>query len=238
MGTGCPIIAWGAGIPRRAQTCREPPLSINDIFGPANHDEAPASESAGEPSQTASTSHAAIHIDWAESSSEDEVRTDQQAIGGQLWGSELFLAGYSAPAVWELCNLQAIQQRQCPCSKGAGGTMSCLDASRIDVVKLYEVRKAFHSRAGRNLRDTMRDDLERHYDARDKGFSKSFRVGPCADCCAPAYGLACGLSFSSFARARADVTLGRPRLRAAPNVDSENRLSTTKVLLQWYRLQW
>ena len=98
MGTGCPIIAWGAGIPRRAQTCREPPLSINDIFGPANHDEAPASESAGEPSQTASTSHAAIHIDWAESSSEDEERTDQQAIGGQLWGPELFLAGYSAPA--------------------------------------------------------------------------------------------------------------------------------------------
>ena len=195
-----------------ADVSRATPLSINDIFGPAaNHYEAPASDSAGEPSQTASTSHAAIHLDWAESSSEDEVRTDQQAIGGQLWGSELFLAGYSAPAVWEVCNLEATQQWRCPCSKGAGGTNSCLDASRIDVVKLYEFRKAFHSRAGRNLRDTMRDDLERHYDARDKSFSKGFRVGPCADCCAPAYGLACGLSFTTFARARADVTLGRPR---------------------------
>jgi hypothetical protein len=154
----------------------------------------------------------AIHIDWAEaSSSEDEERLDQQTIGGQLWGPELFLAGYSTPAVWEICNLQAAQQWQCPCSKGSGGTMSCLDSSRINVVQLYDFRKAFHSRAGRNLRDTMRDDLELHYDARAESFSKGFRVGPCADCCAPAFGLACGLSFTTFARARADVTLGRPR---------------------------
>jgi hypothetical protein len=56
----------------------------------------------------------------------------------------------------------------------------------------------------------MRDDLERHYDAGSESFSKC-RVGPCADCCAPAYGLASGLSFKTFARARADITLGRPR---------------------------
>ena len=204
-----------------AAASRACPLSIDDIFTPpalaaapepSRSDDARASAPAGEPSRTASSMPSAIHIDWAEaSSSEDEERLDQQTIGGQLWGPELFLAGYSTPAVWEICNLQAAQQWQCPCSKGSGGTMSCLDSSRINVVQLYDFRKAFHSRAGRNLRDTMRDDLELHYDARAESFSKGFRVGPCADCCAPAFGLACGLSFTTFARARADVTLGRPR---------------------------
>ena len=204
-----------------AAASRACPLSIDDIFTPpalaaapepSRSDDARASAPAGEPSRTASSMPSAIHIDWAEaSSSEDEERLDQQTIGGQLWGPELFLAGYSTPAVWEICNLQAAQQWQCPCSKGSGGTTSCLDSSRIHVVQLYDFRKAFHSRAGRNLRDTMRDDLELHYDARAESFSKGFRVGPCADCCAPAFGLACGLSFTTFARARADVTLGRPR---------------------------
>jgi hypothetical protein len=60
----------------------------------------------------------------------------------QLWGPELFLAGYNTPAVWEMCNLQAAQRWQCPCSKGAGVTISCLDASRIDVVQLYDTGSA------------------------------------------------------------------------------------------------
>ena len=126
-----------------AAASRACPLSIDDIFTPpalaaapepSRSDDARASAPAGEPSRTASSMPSAIHIDWAEaSSSEDEERLDQQTIGGQLWGPELFLAGYSTPAVWEICNLQAAQQWQCPCSKGSGGTTSCLDSSRIAV---------------------------------------------------------------------------------------------------------
>jgi hypothetical protein len=208
-----------------ADVSRAGPVSIETIFSPAAQaptcgNKAPARQSAGEPSWTASTSHAAIHINWEESSSEDEETTEQQIIGGQLWGPELFLAGYSTPAVWEMCNLQAAQRWQCPCSKGAGGSISCLDASRIDLVKLYEFRKAFHARAGRNLRDTMRDDLERHYDARSESFSKC-RVGPCADCCAPAYGLASGLSFKTYCKGTGRHHIGAPApRRTSPSKNS------------------
>ena len=130
-----------------ADVSRAGPVSIETIFSPAAQapscgNKAPARQSAGEPSWTASTSHAAIHINWEESSSEDEETTEQQIIGGQLWGPELFLAGYNTPAVWEMCNLQAAQRWQCPFSKGAGGTISCLDASRIDVVQLYDTGSA------------------------------------------------------------------------------------------------
>lgn len=179
-------------------------VTIDDIFTPLGaHSPAPEQSR----SDDANAPQPGIHIEWDQSSSEDEDISNQKTNAGQLWGPEQFLAGYSTLAVVDIGNLQAAMQWQCPCSKAnPDRTTSCLDATRINVVQLYEFRKAFHSRAGRNLRDTMRDDLERHYDARTESFSKGFRVGPCADCCAPAYGLACGLSFKTFARARADVT--------------------------------
>ena len=184
-------------------------VTIDDIFTPLGaHSPAPEQSR----SDDANAPQPGIHIEWDQSSSEGEDISNQKTNAGQLWGPEQFLAGYSTLAVVDIGNLQAAMQWQCPCSKAnPDRTTSCLDATRINVVQLYEFRKAFHSRAGRNLRDTIRDDLERHYDARTESFSKGFRVGPCADCCAPAYGLACGLSFKTFARARADVSMGRPR---------------------------
>ena len=50
-----------------------------------------------------------------------------------------------------------------------------------------------------------RRELAGHYDPQIKMFTRSFRIGPVGDCCAASAGLAMGLSFATFATARADA---------------------------------
>ena len=52
--------------------------------------------------------------------------------------------------------------------------------------------------------------MEQHYDARSRSFTRSFRIGRAADCCAASAGLAKGMSFALWSSSRADVRNCRP----------------------------
>eukprot|EP00965_Chrysotila_dentata_P058334 1934397-Pleurochrysis_carterae.AAC.1 len=49
-----------------------------------------------------------------------------------------------------------------------------------------------------------------HYSSTKRELSRSFVVGPLNDCCVVSAGLAKGLAFATFARARTDVRKNRP----------------------------
>lgn len=149
--------------------------------------------------------------DNGDAEDESSAALEGRAIGGQLWGTSQFPAGMSQPSVWDMSNLLAAQQWQCPCSHARSDRRSCLAEGRVNVVQLFQHRHAWHARAGHDKRDALRGDLAHHYDSNTERFNHGFRVGPNADCCAPAYGLACGVSFVTFSRARADITRDRPR---------------------------
>ena len=201
-----------------AQACSAPAASLPAVSSaPASRAAAVSlesilmSSSSIPASATAVPAAPVLQLVWDEGddeSSDDDDKASISKIGGQLWGAEQFVCGYTQPSVWDLRNLTAAQEWCCPCTKT--GQVSCLHASRMTVLHLYDHRTAFHKRAGKNLRDALRDDLASHYDACTSSFNKGFKVGPRADCCAVAYALACGMCFKTFARARADVTLDRP----------------------------
>ena len=102
-------------------------------------------------------------------------------------------------ANWDIANLTAAQQWNCPCSD----RRNCIGEERgIAVLQLYEHRKQFlttcKQRGG--MRDAFCKDLLAHYSASSRSFSRSFVVGPLNDCCAAAAGLAAGLSVFQCAR--------------------------------------
>lgn len=69
--------------------------------------------------------------------------------------------------------------------------------------------------------------MESHYDEGTRSFTRSFRIGPVADCCAASAGLAKGMSFATWSSSRTDVRLSRPlkgsRREAADNQESFQR---------------
>ena len=124
----------------------------------------------------------------------------------KTWSSKEFPDGYEPGYVSSLRNLNAAQEWSCPCHD----RRNCIGAERIDVLQLYEFRRAFRDKYKKpEFRDAMRRDLEGHYDAASGVFTRSFVVGHCGDCCSAAAGLARGLSFGTFANARADMVKDR-----------------------------
>jgi hypothetical protein len=53
--------------------------------------------------------------------------------------------------------------------------------------------------------------MKQHYSVETSKMSRSFVVGKLNDCCAASFGLAAGLSFGTFARARSDVKKDGPK---------------------------
>ena len=114
-------------------------------------------------------------------------------------------------AVGDAKNIAAAQSWECPCAD----RFSCISEDRVPFLRIYDSRQDFHKRrvnelGGRHLtmRAKCRQLLAEHYDAAH-GFTRSFVIGPCGDICAAAAALAWGVSFGTFAAARADVTHGR-----------------------------
>lgn len=150
---------------------------------------------------------------------------------GKLWSRVQFPEGVGNTTNCDMANLQAALEWRCPCLDRP----NCL---RLNIVELYQHRKEWRTQeAPKNggLRDAMRKELANHTDEQSGKLMRSFRVGPYGDCCAPAAGLAKGLSFATFSAARADNSLDRPwrkgRQKAAANVQSEERA----VLEAWIR---
>ena len=121
---------------------------------------------------------------------------------GKLWSTAQFPEGTTGARNWELANLHAAQSWDCPCPD----RKNCLD--RMTILELYEYRKQFQTVTapqGGGQRDACRRELEGHYNASTRSFTRSFVVGKFGDCCAAAAGLAKGMSFANWSSSRTDV---------------------------------
>lgn len=127
---------------------------------------------------------------------------------GKLWSNAEFPEGIRGAANWDLLNLSKAQDWRCPCPD-----RSCLSRERFPKVdELYDYRKTFQTASRKKgLRDSFRIKvLEPSYSKQLGAFGRSVRIGGWSDNCVVAAGLAAGLSFATFANARADVTKERP----------------------------
>ena len=166
------------------------------------------------------------------SDSESEDAEDASGSGagsggsgaGKLWSAAQFPEGCKGPANWDLQNLAAMQDWQCPCKD-----RNCLSRERYPRVDpLYDYRKTFQTRS-KGARDIFRKNiLEPRYSKQDGTFTRSCKIGDLNDNCTAAAGLAAGISFATYANARADVTHSRPyhkgRVTALEKLASEQRV--------------
>ena len=132
-------------------------------------------------------------------------RSKQRRSSGKHWTKSEFPEGSSKNNIMHAGNLEAALNWRCPCVD-----RNCLGAQRVNMVDIYKARQQFHSDVLHSLRDKARKRLEEHYDKRIGTFSRSFVVGDRGDCCAPAAGLAWGISFGTWAAARADLRKDAP----------------------------
>lgn len=144
---------------------------------------------------------------------------------GKLWCAAQFPEGTSGSANYDLANLMAAQEWSCPCPD----RKSCIGPERLSVLELYEHRKDFQTTARTHggCRDATRKALEQRLDAKSQVLMRAFKVGPLVDCCAASAGLASGVSFATWANARADMKKKRPwrngRRRQLSKVESYER---------------
>ena len=122
------------------------------------------------------------------------------------------------------------QEWNCPCSDRG----NCIDPDRVGVLRLYDHRKTFQTTTLKgSKRDVTNKFLMEHYNSTSRSLSRSFVVGPNNDCCAESWALASGLSFGTFARARAD--LGKPastqQVRPTAVTDHPRRAPVTAAAL-------
>ena len=100
------------------------------------------------------------------------------ASSGKLWSRAQFPEGVYAEANWDLANLAAAQEWECPCKD----RYNCIGKDRIrNIFDLYEHRKRFRTTtapANGGLRDAARLDMSRHFDKGSMTFTRSFVVGP------------------------------------------------------------
>lgn len=185
--------------------------------------------------------HATVLVDDESSSpascGEDDdfegLQTSCSTPGRRLWdGRQVYPNGVQN---WrDAKNCEAAAQYDCPCGE------RCL--SRMGVIEIYEHRKELRKLVGRNgqggnMRDVIRERLETHYDRSLGVMQNSFVVAGCGGICERAFAVASGISETTFARARADVTKVRP-LHSGRQQVRERRVSHARVMLDaWVRAQ-
>ena len=131
--------------------------------------------------------------------------TPPPVVPGKLWTRVQFPEGCKGASNWDLCNLAAAQAWRCPCTE-----RNCLSKDRYPKPdELYDYRKTFQT-TSKGLRDTFRDKVLEPVYSSENGTFGGVRIGKLNDNCIAAAGLAAGLSFGTFANARADVTKSRP----------------------------
>eukprot|EP00965_Chrysotila_dentata_P059118 1962209-Pleurochrysis_carterae.AAC.4 len=139
----------------------------------------------------------------------DEVgkRRATKKGAGKLWNHTQFSQGTTGAYNWDPENLAAAQAWSCPCKD----RVNCIGANRMPNTAVFEVRERFQTTAIHEggFRDATRKILEQHYSKDTRTFGRSFVVGAKNDCCVASFGLALGLAFSTFAKARADVRMDR-----------------------------
>lgn len=127
---------------------------------------------------------------------------------GKLWSKAQFPEGTIGASNYDLANLEEAQKWKCPCLD----RQNCIGPERTSLLELYEHRKAFRTTAHVHggYRDACRKLMEERFDKSSKSFIRAFKVGSLVDCCAASAGLANGVSFATWANARADAKQSRP----------------------------
>lgn len=153
--------------------------------------------------------------------------------GRRLWQSRVVYP--RGVAKWDNTeNCEAALRYECPCSE------PCL--ARVgDILLLYEHRRKFRGGSQKVssgvLRDTLRDQLEAHYDAQLGHFSNSFVVGGVGRICERAYAVATGVSETTYVRARGDVTKKRAKHAGRVQVKVQRVSEARAHLDAWVRAQ-
>lgn len=149
----------------------------------------------------------------SDSDEPDEPSCDRGTVSSapqvKLWTNAQFPEGTSpVSSNWDMANLSAAQDWTCPCLD----RRNCIGAERdLTVLQLYELRKGFLTTCSGTggKRYSLASEMRRHYSTATHSFSRSFVVGPLNDCCVASASLAMGVSFQTFANARADVRKNR-----------------------------
>ena len=153
----------------------------------------------------------------------------------KLWTNAQFPEGtHPMSCNWDMANLQAAQNWTCPCTD----RRNCIGSERgLGVLQLYELRKTFLttcSTAG-GKRCSLEREMRGHYSSATSSFSRSFVVGPLNDCCVASAALAKGVSFQTFANARADVRKGRsPMTREARKRKRGDKVTHDRGIIDAY----
>ena len=153
------------------------------------------------------------------------VATGSSKGAGKLWTRAQFPEGVNGAANWDLKNLLVAQNWTCPCAD----RRNCIGSERLQVTELYAHRKEFQTKAAGDVgkRDATRASMAQHYCSTNRTLSRSFVVGPLNDCCAASAGLASGVAFGTWARARTDLRQNAPlrpdRRRATADKESTER---------------
>ena len=170
-----------------------------------------------------------VHYESDFDEADDDNSTARKPGAGKLWTNALFPEGMEGPSNWDLLNLSAAQEWRCPCPD-----RSCLSKERYPKPDpLYDFRKTFQTKS-KGLRDTFRKNFtEVTFSSHDGSFARAIRIGGHNDNCIAAAGVACGISFATFANARADTRKSRPwHAKRANNRDKLE--SDTRVHLEAY----
>eukprot|EP00965_Chrysotila_dentata_P181886 6005023-Pleurochrysis_carterae.AAC.1 len=85
------------------------------------------------------------------------------------------------------------------------------------------------------MRDAARKKLENHYSSATCSFSRSFVVGPLNDVCCDAAGLAKGLAFGTYARARCDVRKSRAMRKGRRSARESQESKEAVAIEAWIR---
>ena len=173
-----------------------------------SEDEGSASPSSVDPDTDEADGEDAFELDDEEPQMGARPRAANATGAGKLWSKSQFPEGCTPiQACWDMENLRAAQAWTCPCAD----RVNCIGEDRLKTLELYDYRKKFQTTCanGGGKRDATRKEMEQHADAAGN-ISRSFVVGPLNDCCVASAGLAKGISFGSFATARADMRKQRP----------------------------
>jgi hypothetical protein len=142
----------------------------------------------------------------SEAGDEREARGQGCSSSGKLWGMDQFPEGTKGHALWDWQNILAAQAWSCPCTD----RRSCIGQERLKPEALLIHRKEQRTSMTGNARDASRSQLAQHFSSATKSFSRSFVVGELNDCCAASRGLADGLSWATWSRARSDCRKQKP----------------------------
>jgi hypothetical protein len=160
-------------------------------------------------------------------------------MGKRYWDAAVLMPG-GVGAWTDAQNLAAALAYTCPCGQACLPNFSTQHCGTA-IIKLYDARRMFRAKAkqtGSGLRDLLREHLAAHYTRTTGRFGLDFSLDGAGPLCERAYVVALGMSESTYARARADVTMHRTMdAGARRGARAGNVSAASRALDAWVRRQ-